>query len=74
TIERNGEMLKQNDVPVFYSAFNQKNLGELSKNSLFNAFRLPEGLEATDVLKIYAWNPDKKTIHCSPIQLFYCPN
>jgi hypothetical protein len=67
-------MLKQNDEPVFYTAFNQKNLGELSKNSLFNAFRLPEGLEATDVLKIYAWNPDKKPINCSPIQLFYCPN
>jgi hypothetical protein len=74
SIERNGEMLKQNDEPVFYTAFNQKNLGELSKNNLFNAFRLPEGLKATDILKIYAWNPDKKPMNCSPIQLFYCPN
>ena len=74
TIERNGEMLKQNGEPFFYTAFNQKSLGELSKNSLFNAFRLPKGLEATDVLKIYAWNPDKKPMNCSPIQLFYCPN
>lgn len=63
TITRNGEMLKENDQPIFYMAMDQTRLftGD-STGNYFLALNLPEKAKDSDELAIYFWNPDKMKV------------
>jgi hypothetical protein len=74
TITRKDSMLMKNDLPVFYSAFDQLNFVGINGLEFYSAFRLPEDLEPSDVLNIYAWNPEKRQLKIAPIHLYFSTN
>lgn len=63
TLERDGQMLMDKEVPVFYVAYDQSLLVEKQqKERFFCAFSLPKDLTEADVVHIYLWNPEKQEI------------
>lgn len=66
TIERNGE------DPILYQAYDQSKLNEIGESTeFFIAFDLPKDLLATDILKIYFWNPEKQKIEVEKNRLYF---
>lgn len=60
TITRDGEMLKENEQPVFYMAIDQTRLfpGDSIRKYIL-ALNLLENAKDSDELAIYFWNPNK---------------
>ncbi len=70
TILRDNEMLMKNDQPYFYHAFDLSKFDTRNDGLIISAFRLPKDLKGSDVLKIYAWNPQKKAQNLKAIKLY----
>jgi hypothetical protein len=69
-VNRNGEMLKRNDQPVYYVAHDQKQLSNL--NGLgFIAFELNDHLKDDDELLFYCWNPSKSDVHLGKLKKYF---
>ncbi len=72
TLERNGEMIKNGNDPLFYQAYDQSKLSEIGINTKFTlAFDLPKEALPNDVLKIYFWNPEKKEVEIGETKLYF---
>lgn len=74
TIVRDNEMLMKNDQPYFYHAIDLTKTETTNDGVITSAFRLPKDLKGSDVLKIYAWNPQKKMQKLNAIKLFSITN
>lgn len=71
TIVRDNEMLMKNDQPYFYHAIDLTKIERTNDGVITSVFRLPKDLKGSDVLKIYAWNPQKKMQKLNAIKLFF---
>ena len=58
---RNGEMLKDGENPIQYTAYDSKIL-KTGKKYLRNAFQLSEKLKGDDVINFYVWNPQRRKV------------
>ena len=72
TLERNGEMVKNENGPLFYQAYDQSKLSESGKNTQFIlAFDLPKEALPSDLIKIYFWNPEKKEVEIGETKIYF---
>ncbi len=70
-LERNGELLVDNEIPFLYQAFDQSKLIEVNKETEFYiAFDLPEKTLETDIIKVYFWNPNRLKCKLKSIDAF----
>lgn len=71
SIERNGQILMNGKYPAAYFAYDQSQINSIGvEEEFFLAFNLPSGLEDTDLLKSYFWNPEKGKVQTSNIKLY----
>ena len=72
TLERNGEMVKSGEIPLFYAAYDQTKLNEIdTSTTFFTAFDLPKEALPTDVIKIYFWNPEKAKVQIGETKIYF---
>jgi hypothetical protein len=75
TLERNGEMVKNGDIPLLYAAYDQAKLNDINANTIFfNAFNLPEEALPSDLIKIYFWNPEKAKVQIGETKIYFEKN
>jgi hypothetical protein len=68
TLNRDGELLKNNEQPVLYTAYN-KAVVPTDENKLVNAFQIPAAALPGDELKIYVWNQNKVLVQVKEMSL-----
>jgi len=72
TLERNGEMVKNGESPLFYTAFDQAKLNPIKRSTeFFTAFDIPKEALPTDIIKIYFWNPKKYKVEIDGVKLYF---
>ena len=72
TLERNGEMVKNGNEPLFYQAFDQSKLNNMGVTTNFLlAFDLPKEALSSDLIKIYFWNPDKNEVEIGETKMYF---
>ena len=72
TLERNGEMVKNDETPLFYAAYDQAKLNEIqTPTTFFTAFDLPKEALPTDIIKIYFWNPEKSKVQIGETKIYF---
>ena len=72
TLERNGEMVKNSDIPLLYAAYDQAKLNNVNtKTTFFNAFNLPKEALPTDLIKIYFWNPENAKVKIGETKIYF---
>ncbi len=72
TLERNGEMVKNGDIPLLYAAYDQAKLNNINTNiTFFNAFNLPKEALPSDLIKIYFWNPEKAKVQIGETKIYF---
>ncbi len=69
-LERNGKILQTGDFPELYLAVDQsKFVDTMQRVTFFTAFHLPKTTQPTDIIKAYAWNPEKLELGITPLRL-----
>jgi hypothetical protein len=73
-LERNGEMLRLEEAPVLYQAWDQLKLeNQTGKREFYTALEIPHSAKDSDVLHVYFWNSTQQVVQFNK-PIVYCVN
>jgi len=70
-LERDGETIMKNDLPMLYQSWDQcKLIPEKGSRTFFTAFEIPNEAKNSDEIHVYFWNPEKKSVTFSKPSIY----